>query len=76
MKFGKKGSCDIIGFLSDGRFLGIEVKTGTGRLTKHQQAFHKIATGFGCLIIEARSVDQVVTILDSLGLRKLDVHHL
>ncbi len=39
VKFGLKGSPDIIGFTENGTFIGIEVKTGKAVQSKYQKAF-------------------------------------
>ena len=41
VKFGLKGSPDIIGFTEHGTFIGIEVKTGNAVQNKFQKAFQK-----------------------------------
>jgi len=61
IKFGLKGSADIIGIIGDeknplGRFLAIEVKTGTGKQRPEQKAFQKMILSRGGLYILARSV--------------------
>lgn len=39
LRFGKKGSGDIIGMTRDGRFLSVEVKVGRDRVSKTQLEF-------------------------------------
>lgn len=39
VSYGFKGSSDIIGVLPNGRFIGVEVKTGCGTQRKEQKAF-------------------------------------
>ena len=41
MRFGLKGSPDIIGILSSGRFLGVECKSPKGRQTPDQVDFQR-----------------------------------
>ena len=53
--FGKKGSADILGVLPDGRFLAVECKSPTGRLTPEQSAFLERIRGLGGVAIVARS---------------------
>lgn len=53
------GAPDLIGWLR-GRFLGIEIKTRTGRLTDDQQQFLDNIRAAGGIAIEARSVEQAV----------------
>lgn len=64
--FGLKGEADIQGILMGGRAIAIEVKTGTGSLTPEQIAFKNMWEKFGGLYIEARSVEDVLTIVNSL----------
>jgi len=56
---GLAGAPDIIGILPDGRFLGIEVKSETGRLSKFQREFQKRCELAGGVYIVARSVRDV-----------------
>ena len=51
------GVADILGILKDGRFLAIEVKSPTGRVSPHQQQFLDEITARGGLAFVARSVD-------------------
>ena len=55
VSFGKKGSADILGCLPDGRFLAVECKSPTGRLTPEQSAFLERIRGLGGVAIVARS---------------------
>jgi hypothetical protein len=60
IRFGLKGSADILGIIGgQGKFLAIEVKTGRGRQTKEQKAFQKMIENHGGLYILARSVEDV-----------------
>lgn len=65
--FGKKksyqtvlGIPDIIGFLDDGTFLGIEVKTSTGILSDEQKDFSIIAKRTGARVFTARCLQDVI----------------
>lgn len=62
----KPGVSDILGVLPDGKFLAIEVKTPTGRVSDHQQKFIDKVNASGGVAFVARSLDDV---LDTLGLR-------
>lgn len=42
VKFGMKGSTDIIGFTEEGQFVAIEIKTGNSKLSKQQKAFQSV----------------------------------
>lgn len=66
VRFGYAGSPDIIGLLSDGRFLGIEVKTGSGRLSPAQKVFRDRVSGLGGFYLEARAIDDVLEFLTGL----------
>jgi hypothetical protein len=68
IKFGKKGSSDIIGITSDGKFLAIECKTGAAVQTKEQRTFEKMITFFGGRYILARTIDDVLISLAKMGL--------
>lgn len=59
VRFGHKGSSDIVGVLPGGRALFIEVKRRTGRLTEAQKEFIARAHMAGALAFEARSVEEV-----------------
>ena len=65
--FGLKGSADILGILTGGRFLGIEVKTSKGRQSKEQVSFQRMIEGFGGLYILARSTQDVALALAAEG---------
>jgi hypothetical protein len=72
LRFGMPGSPDIIGFTSDGKFLGIECKTGKAKLGEKQKAFQNISWLFGARYFEARDIDSVVEFLDILSLSPID----
>ena len=55
------GMPDIVGVLPNGLFLGIEVKTATGRQSDAQKAFQSAVEDNGGVYILARSVDDVRT---------------
>lgn len=55
----KKGVPDILGILPDGRFLAIEVKTQTGKVSAEQGDFIRQANTLGGLALVARSLDDV-----------------
>lgn len=62
-----RGVSDILGLFEDGRFLAIEVKTKTGRLSDFQREFLERVKAMGGLAIVARSVDDVRAILEPPG---------
>jgi hypothetical protein len=53
--FGKKGSADILGCLPDGRFLAVECKSRSGRLSLEQLAFIEKIRGKGGVAVVAHS---------------------
>ncbi len=67
-KSGLKGSSDILGVLApNGQLIAVEVKTGTGSLTKEQRAFGKMIESQGGIFVCARSVDDVAERLTQEG---------
>ncbi len=58
------GGSDLLGWTKDGRFLAIEVKGPKGRLTKEQEAFLGAVQRSGGVSICAKSVDDVLLILN------------
>jgi hypothetical protein len=63
MRFGlTKGASDLIGIYR-GRFVGLEIKTRTGRLTAEQNVFLKTVTAYGGLAGVCRSLDDALRIL-------------
>lgn len=73
VRFGLVGSADIIGILKGGTFLAIEVKTGKARQSKQQLAFQKMITDFGGHYLVARSVDDVLAFLQTVGKKFLEL---
>lgn len=73
IRYGKVGSPDIIGFTSDGKFLGFECKTGKAVKSKPQIVFHKIATRYGCRVITVNHASEAVAFLDGLNLDKINL---
>jgi hypothetical protein len=55
LRFGKVGSSDIFGVLSDGRFLAVECKASTGRLTPEQKIFLEKIRGLGGVAVVVKS---------------------
>jgi hypothetical protein len=61
-----KGASDILGLLSPGgRLFAIEIKTGTGRLSKEQTAFLAMVQSFGGIAVEARSLEAALAPIDA-----------
>ena len=61
IKIGIDGVSDLIAILVGGYFAGIEVKSGTGKLSEQQKKFKIMVEKFDGLFIEARSTQQVIT---------------
>lgn len=59
VRYGFKGSPDIIGILPNGQFLGIEAKYGKNKLSEDQQAFKSKALANNAVYITAYSVDDL-----------------
>lgn len=56
-----KGTSDILGILPDGRFLAIEVKSATGRLSEEQKFFIFQINANGGKAFMARTIQDVET---------------
>lgn len=61
-----KGLADIIGQLTDGRFLAIEVKRPSGKVTDEQAAFIGMVQNSNGVAFVARSVAEVFQVLDGV----------
>jgi hypothetical protein len=73
MRYGIDGGTDIIGIMKpDGRWIAIEVKTGSGELRPNQRAFRQVMLDHGALYILARHEDDVRAALEQLNLKGLD----
>lgn len=59
IKFGLKGSADILGVMPGGRAIAVECKTGTGRQHGKQPQFQKAFETRGGLYVLARSIDDL-----------------
>jgi len=60
IRYGLVGSADILGCMQS-KFVAIEVKTGSGKLSDFQKNFKAVIEKNGGIFIEGRSVEQVVT---------------
>ena len=59
------GGADLIGVIKgSGRFLALEVKTATGRMTREQVAWHRAVTDAGGFAACVRSVDEALMALE------------
>lgn len=68
IQFGRKGVSDILGILSNGRFLAIECKMPKGTLTHHQQDFLDRVDKAGGLALVVRDVAELQAALTHLAL--------
>lgn len=59
VRFGAKGSPDIVGTTPTGRFIGVECKFGRNKLDDHQKAFGNKLIEKNALFIVAYSVDDL-----------------
>lgn len=59
-----KGVPDIVGVTPTGRFLAIEVKTKTGRVSKEQKAFIERIESQGGIAFVARDIQDVIDRLE------------
>ena len=64
VRYGFPGCSDIIGQLTDGRFLAVEVKSHSGRATDAQEAFLALVATHGGVAVLARSVDDLTPLLE------------
>jgi len=58
-KYSRHGAPDII-VVKDGKYIGIEVKTDSGKLSEHQLTFGRELMAAGGEFVVARSIDDVV----------------
>ena len=63
VRFAFTGCSDILGQMKDGRFLAIEVKAPSGRLSVAQRAFLDMVKGYRGVAGVVRSVDDIDVIL-------------
>lgn len=65
IRYGKVGSCDILGILDDGRFLGIECKVGKRKTTMPQEEFMYAICSRGGVAFVARTIDDVADAINA-----------
>jgi len=64
VRFGKKGSADILGILPGGRFLAIECKSRSGHVTPEQHDFlARVEREGGLAIVVKDTIDELVKVL-------------
>lgn len=69
-RIGSPGEADVQGVLPGGRFVAVEVKTGTGRRTRQQVAYARTIERLGGLYVLARfgdGLDGAATIREALA---------
>lgn len=65
VRFGKKGSGDILGILPNGRFFSVEVKSNGEPVSDSQKEFKELVEGVnGCAII-VKSLEEVIEFMES-----------
>lgn len=69
LRFGFKGCPDVLGQLTDGRFLAIECKRPGGRRRPEQVAFVDLARAHGAVALFAESVEDVINAINN-GMQK------
>lgn len=58
------GSPDLVGFIrGSGKFLGVEVKTKSGRVSDDQRKWLDYATASGCIVGVARSPEDAIALV-------------
>lgn len=69
VRFGLKGSSDIIGVTNDGRFLAIECKTDKGTTSEWQDRFlHEVERRGGVALV-VHSVEELMEKLEKAGVK-------
>lgn len=64
LRFGFPGCPDILGQMTDGRLLAIEVKSPSGRATEAQAAFLALVAKNKGVSLIARSVDDIMSVFE------------
>jgi hypothetical protein len=67
VRFGKKGSSDLLGCLPGGRFLAIETKAERGRLSPEQREILEQVRGLGGVALVVKSWRELDTALRNSG---------
>lgn len=70
VRYGKKGSADIIGILPGGRFLSVECKAPGGKARPDQIEFMNMINNNGGLACIVHSVDELLIELKKAGVSK------
>lgn len=69
VRYGLKGSSDILGILPDGRFLAVECKTSTGRIRPEQKTFLEAITNNRGVALLVRNTDELLDGLKKAGVK-------
>lgn len=56
---GLRGVSDLLGVCKDGRFLAVECKSSTGKLSSYQEEFQRRVAELGGVACVVRSVDEL-----------------
>lgn len=59
LRFGKKGSSDILGLTPDGRFLAVEIKFGDDEMSDDQIEFFRQVKKRGGVAIEGKTLEDI-----------------
>jgi hypothetical protein len=65
VRYGHKGSADIIGVVKGGKFLALECKTASGKPTPHQLEWLAAISALGGVAAIVRSVDEACAVIDN-----------
>lgn len=66
IRFGIPGESDLQGILKpSGRYISIEVKTGSAKLSKAQKNWRNMILSFGGIYVEARSVEEALYAIEN-----------
>ncbi len=68
IRYAFPGCSDILGQLKDGRFLAVECKSKSGKVSADQQAFLNCVKNNNGVAVVARSIDDVKTALEDISM--------
>jgi len=66
IRYGSKGSGDILGILPGGRWLSIELKVGKNKPSKDQLEFMDMISSHGGVAFAAWSIDEVIERIEAI----------
>lgn len=70
VRYGLKGSADILGIMPDGRFLAIECKRIGGKVRPEQIDFLKMITSHNGVAMIVHNPDEMMEALEEAGFKK------